>query len=116
MLDGEAESYTLDSAVTKSRTAYYQWGKAAWDPTNDNDDHGDPGREDYSIMLDTGETMDPNTTGIDAGRHQRVTENYLIARNGQYCQLELLSTQGRRNIHAIEIEAGLGRRAIQVEA
>lgn len=117
VVDGVSETYSLHTpGVTKSRTTYYTWGKTAWDGTNVNDDHAEPDREDYSISLESGAAIDAGTNGLDPSRMQRVKESYPLLRRGQYCQLEMLSRQGRRNIHAMEIEASIGKRSYETEA
>jgi hypothetical protein len=50
---GVNETKALKSGITKSRTKYFKpWDKADWDPTNANDDHATPYREDYSVSLE----------------------------------------------------------------
>ena len=51
--DGANESQTLVSSRSKDRTAYYRpFDALPYQEHNDNGDHADPYREDYSVVLD----------------------------------------------------------------
>lgn len=51
-LDGVNEVKALAADIVRSRTAYSRpWDAVDWDPTNANDDHNTPYREDYSVPL-----------------------------------------------------------------
>jgi len=51
VVDGVGEVKQQLAMVVPDRTKYKVWGKAQYDVSNVNDDHGEPWREDYSIVL-----------------------------------------------------------------
>lgn len=63
LTDGVNEELSLVAGRTKNRLKYYTWGKVNWDPTNVNDDHGLPYREDYAVWMDPGSEWEGVTFG-----------------------------------------------------
>jgi hypothetical protein len=118
VLDGVNEQRALAAGVTKSRTAYYIWGKAAYEQDNANDDHGDPYREDYSVFMDLDELdeLDLGENGVDLNLHQRIQEPYRIDGRGGFVQLEIASARGRCNQHGVLVEHQAGERTLRRKA
>ena len=106
--DGVEETDTVAS-VTRERTRYYVWGKAAFDVTNANRDADQPHREDYAVVMDDADTLYLGD-GIHFDRLQRTQNAYRIGRRGQFVQLRIRGARGRVNIHGIMQEAAAGKR------
>ena len=102
--DGVNEFKAVVNGRTASRTRYSRpYGKTAWDPTNVNDDHADPGRGDYSIA--------PSSSGIYTGQsglltseHQITEAGHRINKSARYVQFELIGTQGRTELNGLSVE------------
>lgn len=103
--DGVEETVPV-ATVTKDRTRYLRpHGKAPWNPTNANDDHLSPHREDYSVPLPT--TVFP-TSGPAFDVLQQTEETFTARVEGQHVQLAIESTQGRVQIHGVSVELRRG--------
>ena len=58
LVDGVGESRSVTGGpVTRDRTKYSVFAKSAYVLTNANDDHADPYREDYSVIMDSVDKM-----------------------------------------------------------
>jgi len=142
--DGANESQTLVSNRTKSRFNYYRpFDAAPYLEHNDNADHADPYREDYSVELD----VDADTimteggdviiaedgselvieglvggfvlgsAGVNFNRFQETLEPFaLTPRMGRYTQLELSNTSGRIKINQATLTNQQGDRTIGVKS
>ncbi|MDB4312104.1 hypothetical protein N9937_01610 [bacterium] len=108
--DGANEENILRSAITKDRAKYYTFGKADYDESNVNDDHGDPYREDYSVLPAVGDGPDPGANGINPNLRQRTQETARINRFGEWVQFQIATTQGHANLVACGIGVQAGRR------
>jgi hypothetical protein len=97
----------LVSDRQKSRTKYQIFMKPAWDPTNTNDDHGSPKREDYSVQL----PIMLNESGVMIEKNEESTERYQINLKARYIQLKLENMQGFLNIRTIMPDAFEDQRA-----
>jgi hypothetical protein len=93
----------LVSGRTKSRTKYELFMKPSWDPTNTNNDHASPKREDYSVSLETPFML--GESGIMVEKNEESTERYQINLKARYIQLKIENTQGFLNIRTIMPDA-----------
>lgn len=99
--DGVNEKRTV-ATVTKSRTRYARpHGQAAWVTTNVNNDHGNPFREDYAIIPPIAFHA---ADGPAFGLMQQCPESWDAKGEGQYAQLEIVSTQGRVEIAGAAVD------------
>jgi hypothetical protein len=107
--DGVAEVSTLAADKTRDRTAWlYPFDRAPWDESNVNDDHGDEGREDYSIFCgDGGEPIELGS-GVNFEQHQEFAHGLKVNRRGRIAPVRIVNTQGRLGVKAIELEAVRG--------
>lgn len=106
---GVNRTTTLCTDKTRSRTRYFRpWNRPAYDPTNVNLDHGDPDREDYSVVIGAdGFTFDP---GVVLDRMQEALHRFrLSGRQGRSVAIELINTQGRVRLHGLRQTARPGR-------
>ena len=100
--DGVNEEGELLS-FTKDRTKYQVWGKADYDPSNVNDDHADPYRQDYSVELEAGGV--DFSGGIAVGLHQLSSERMRIRQQGRHLQLRISGTRGRVKVRTVVVHA-----------
>lgn len=110
--DGVNEWQTLTAeGVTKSRTTYFDpWDAAPYRGDNLLGDHGEPGREDYSIA--------PGSSGVyldvaaNFQHDQESTESNRIShgRRDRVAQVRVQNTQGWLRINMIEINGEAGAR------
>lgn len=103
--DGVEEAVDV-ATVTKDPTLYDRpYGKEPWNPTNADDDHLTPFRQDYSVPLPT--------TFHEAGGPafdvlQDSEEAWQARVRGQHVQVEVASSQGRIEIGGIAVEVRRG--------
>jgi hypothetical protein len=98
--DGVGEETEVRSGVTKSRTDYYTYGTAAWNPTNANDDFLEPYRKDYSLI--------PGfkcKSGVKANLHQNIMEKGRMLKNANSVQLVLSTSQGSVKVASFKATA-----------
>ena len=112
--EGVGETVSL-STVSKSRTNFMAWGKPDYEEDNSNDDHSDPDREDYSVMLLPDSEIYLGS-GVNPDRHQRVVESWKMRGRGVYTQLTIRCTQGRCDQHTITVDYTPGERGYRVKA
>lgn len=93
---------TIQPEVTRSRTQYDQHDATAWDATNVNDDHGNPGRFDYSVTLPAAGFYLGSGVNFDA--HQTSTERVPLSDIGNWWQLEITNTTGRCEVLQCALE------------
>ena len=109
--EGANESSLILGPTTKSRTTYYTFGVLDYDPTNVNDDHATPGRQDYSVKINDHMVGEPpnsfflKTHGIDPDLHQGTQETYSMNHYGRYVTVTYASTQGRLEVNAVKVSA-----------
>jgi hypothetical protein len=113
--DGIAEIKALETLTTRGRTVYYTWSETDYDPSNVNDDHGRPHRQDYSVELDGGNPELYVGSGVNLHLHQRADLRWKIKARGQYAQARIENAQGRCNVHSVEMEAKAGKRGYGVK-
>ena len=101
---GDVENYVTN--VTRSRTQNTVHGGATWDPTNVNDDFGDPGWEDYA-WADNGGGIYLND-GLDFDQLQEFADRVPVAEAGLWMQIELLNGAGHLELAAVALEAQVG--------
>lgn len=87
-------------AFEKDRTRYYTFGKAPYDTSNANDDHGAPYREDYSVGAGV---FTPGANGIAFGLHQKSSERMRLRERARALQLEITGTRGRVSIRSATV-------------
>jgi hypothetical protein len=98
LTDGNAEAVALAPAtVARSRTRNLDG--SAWTSTNGNDDHGDPGREDYAVVCPF-----RCGSGIVLSREQSFTERFAAMGRGRVARVRLRSTRGLLGIQALRVE------------
>ncbi len=99
------EETVSDDPVTKVNTAYYEpFNRAAYDPTNVNNDFGRSKRQDYAIVP-TGSSfaMTPGT-GIRGDLHQESRHCEEVSIEGRSAQLGLVNTTGRVRILSAQLD------------
>lgn len=98
------------SSQTLSRTGRgTALNTSTWDSSNASDDHGAPGRSDYSVVLPaTGMNLDP--TGVNFELHQEVCERVPVDQSGHLMQLVFESTTGRVEVNSAIMESLMGDR------
>lgn len=104
--DGVNELDTVASAQTRSRTTY-TIAAAAWTPSNANNDHGNPWRQDYTVTLGSGFNFG---TGVNLGLHQTSLERRGLTLRGNACALTLANTSGRCTLKSVDLQAIPGDR------
>ena len=108
LVEGVNEETAYLEAATTSRTAYSRpAGRAAWDPSNSNNDFLTPFRGDYSVVLPD-EGMVLQAAGVPLELHQEVVERLPVNEMGLYQQIRLTNTTGRVELLICSIEAGDG--------
>lgn len=101
-VEGVNETETVRTQWTRSREEYVVHGRAAYELDNANDDHGNPGREDYSVDLADVPDFDLGS-GVDFELHQRARIPFTLRRRGRRVQLRLINSTGRLRLHAAEM-------------
>lgn len=90
---GYNSTETERTGITRSRTTYDVHDRPDWDPSNDADDHGTPGRQDYSVVLpDAGMNLG---SGVDLDAHQLSDVRTPLSRTGDWQQVEVRNSAGR---------------------
>lgn len=95
-VEGHAETSAVRTAYTPSRTAHIRGNIDAWDPSNTAEDHSDPYREDYSVVLPaTGMNLG---NGIYLDTLQEQTLQTPVDLKGRYLQPVVTMTGGHLQI------------------
>ena len=116
IVDGvKEETVILDDAsyTFPERTKYMTFGISDWDVTNINDDHENPGKEDYSVILDNNEAdggTSLGTQGMVLDLHQYYSHKLRVNRRGAYYQIKFESLEGRVRVHSITAGSTPGQR------
>lgn len=129
LLDGVNEVIPLCSDQEKNPRKYYTFGKKDWDPTNVNDDHGEPWREDYALIVPSENGVDFPVdfgcafsdalhlgSGVNPDQSQRVQAPYRSRARGQYAQMRIRNRKGRCAVHSVVVEAVPGARGLGIKA
>jgi hypothetical protein len=87
------------------------WGGADWDPTNANDDHATPRRQDYSVALTPGLSL--GSKGIAFGLHQISSERMRVRQCGQWAQVTLHGTRGRVAVRGVRVATAASREELR---
>lgn len=90
------------TAVTRDRTKYDQHDQTDYDETNTNDDHGAPGRKDYSVVIPADDFYLGSGVNFDA--HQVSTDRVPLSSIGTWFQLQLENIQGRCEVLQCALE------------
>jgi len=116
IVDGvKEESVIVDntSFTFPNRTKYMTFGMEDWDIQNLNDTHETPGREDYSVILDT-DSADPGTvlgsTGTQLDLYQYWTHKMRVDRRGAYFQVKIEGIDGRIRLHSVTSGSTTGQK------
>ena len=91
------------SYVTKDRTKYLGFAIDDWTIDNPNKDFATPGREDYSVVLETSEPSGGTFLQVDGtqlSQYQTWTNKFMTNRRGAFYQIKLENNQGRIRVHA----------------
>ncbi len=115
LTDGVGEDTTVDSSITKSRTNYTVFGRAAFTQSNLNGDHDTAHREDYSVSIGTGTGSVAGVYfdgGLDLTRHQEFREEFKVKKRGRACRIKIVNSQGRIRLMGVKME----NRRIQTQA
>lgn len=108
--DGENERKTLRDKMRKDRRKSYVYGRPAVDTMNNDFGHGNPYREDYSVLLAETDALELGVDGVDPEILQEATEGAKLRATGKWMQVEVSGFQGRSEITSIEIKATTGAR------
>lgn len=84
---------------TKDRRTSYLWGKPRYN-TVTNENHGESGRQDYSVALEPGGV---NLNGVALGLHQDSSERMKIRQHGIALQPRVKGTRGRVVVRGIRV-------------
>ncbi len=98
----EADAQTF----AKDRTVYATFDKGPYVESNENDDHGDPYREDYSVVIPTGGLR--LGSGVCLGLHQTSSERMRVRQRGRHLQIRVRGTRGRVAVRAVQVDARAG--------
>ena len=101
LMDGVNEETQLVSAAdtAKSRTQYLTADTTDWDTSNTNEDHGNPHREDYSVVLPSAGMK--LGSGIHLDKYQAYTHKLHINRQGAFFRLKCCLKTGRARFFAV---------------
>ena len=105
---GVGETSTIKDDVTKSRVKYTRPHDAEdFDPTNINDDHATPHREDYSVLVDD-DGLNFGSNGVALDYHQEFDCDWAIKERGEHAVVEITNDQGRIEISKVSVDAQRG--------
>lgn len=116
IVDGvKEETVILDdtSYSFPDRTKYMTFGIDDWDIGNPNADHENPGKEDYSVILNATEPGGGTLLGADGMQldlYQYYTHKLRVDRRGGYFQIKFQGLEGRIRIHSITSGSTSGQR------
>jgi hypothetical protein len=112
-VDGVKEESVIVNNASYTRTKYMTFAMSDWDIQNLDDSHETPGREDYSVILDT-ESADPGTVlgtaGTQLDLYQYWTHKMRVDRRGAYFQVKIEGISGRVRLHSVTSGATPGQR------
>lgn len=108
--DGENEFKTVRYLLRKDRRKSYLYGLSAHDTMNNNQDHSQAYRQDYSVLVAEPDQLELGSEGVDPEILQEATEGAKLRTSGKWLQVEVSGFQGRTEITSIEIKATTGPR------
>lgn len=127
LTDGVNEEFVLAGSRTKNPVKYYAFSRADWDPTNINDDHGVPGRQDYSVIFPAEHGMsfpvdfpvdfvDGFYTGggVNPDEVRRVQEPFRCRARGGFVQIRIRGKRGTVRVHGTAVSAYEGKHSFRV--
>jgi len=97
--------------ITKDRTKYLGFAIEDWTIANPGKNFRTPGREDYSVTLDTDEVNGGSClddSGIELSKYQTWANKFLTNRRGSYYQVKITNIQGRIRVHSVGAEKTAG--------
>lgn len=103
--DGVNEE-TEPQTFTKDRTQYTTFDKAPYVESNENNDHAEPYREDYSVVIPEGGLRLGSGVALDL--HQLSSERMRVRQRGRHLQLRIRGTRGRVAVRAVQVDARAG--------
>ncbi len=105
--EGANEVVNLVRARTKNRTKYDRpFDAAPWVPSNVNDDHNRPFRQDYSVWWENGVYLG---SGVFTEQLQQTQEELRLGNMGRSCQIEIQNDQGVIELQTLQVD-GVGPR------
>lgn len=108
---GEDRSVLSGRAFDRKKSLLGRTGD--WDDSNTGDDHGDPYREDYSVVLpETGMKLG---SGVVLDRFQEYVTDHELNLEADYVQVRIQSTGGRLKVRHVALEATYGNRRSSVK-
>jgi len=115
LTDGVGETASAIANRTRSRTQYYT-AAAAYDPTNINNDWGNPYRQDYSVVPDSAGVSLGTGDGINFSQTQDAEERLAIDERGITMQLQVTNTAGTIAIKSVTLACDPGQRSYDTRA
>jgi hypothetical protein len=116
IVDGVKEETVIvdnTSYTFPDRTKYMTFGISDWNIQNLDDTHENPGREDYSVILDS-DSADPGTvlgsSGTQLDLYQYWTHKLRVDRRGAYFQVKIEGINGRVRLHSVTSGSTVGQR------
>ena len=116
IVDGVKEETVIvdnTSYTFPDRTKYMTFGISDWNIQNLDDTHENPGREDYSVILDS-DSADPGTvlgsSGTQLDLYQYWTHKLRVDRRGAYFQVKIEGINGRVRLHSVTYGSTVGQR------
>jgi hypothetical protein len=115
--DGVQEIQPLTpTPLVFDRTKYrFPFNAPPYAINNAGDNYLVAGREDYSLALGGGETVEFKS-GVDLDQHQETEDGIRLGGVGRYVQIIFRSTRGRLLVRSVEIEAHAGQRKVGTNA
>lgn len=107
---------TPEERVTRDPLKYFVFGQSDYDPTNDNDDHSAPRREDYSVTVEDDPGWDPNDTGIAFDIEQESIVPVVIDLPCRWVSLRVDNFQGTCTVRGVATESRVSEREMQTAA
>jgi hypothetical protein len=113
-VDGVAEESVLVEGQTRSRVKYVNWGKPDWNPLNEDDDHGERGREDYGVVLPEPDGMELGS-GVVLNLRQAWRTRWPVRVRGERVQMVLENNVGVMRLKGVAVEGVAGERSPKVQ-
>lgn len=109
VVDGANEVEVIEAIGTRDRTRWvYPFSRQRWVESNVNGDHGDPGREDYSVQMDDtagGVAINLDASdGVNLELHQEALVRRKVNAKGRYVQVEVSGSRGRCAVMSVGVE------------
>lgn len=104
LTQGYNDNQSVLEAQTRDRTRYQQHGTEAWVETNEHDDHGNPGREDYSVTANDPDGLEVDANGVNPDAHQTSMDRARLSTVGDWQQLQITNSRGRLELLQVTLE------------